>query len=243
MFFKNDFITNATTSISRSSLLVVTCVRLKLLVALEVARGTKREGPYSESRISVADPCPPVSEEIAACAAGRKHNMLRANTSMLRGRLPLEIVRSVAPRYQLRSYQNTWLGPTKSSLDKPNRSLFYVPGSSQKMIDKAWTLKPDNIVLSLCAVCAHVDSRSRRLCLQFREKCRSQIGARCSWLSIAQSAYTRLIYISCPNIRLLKLPYESTMTKTNQFQKILKIYFPSVMRLMRLCFRNIPPRA
>jgi len=29
---------------------------------------------------------------------------------------------------------------------KPIRSLFYVPGSSQKMIDKAWTLTPDNIV-------------------------------------------------------------------------------------------------
>lgn len=29
---------------------------------------------------------------------------------------------------------------------KPTRSLFYVPGSSQKMIDKAWTLTPDNIV-------------------------------------------------------------------------------------------------
>lgn len=29
---------------------------------------------------------------------------------------------------------------------KPKRALFYVPGSSQKMIDKAWTLNVDNIV-------------------------------------------------------------------------------------------------
>jgi hypothetical protein len=29
------------------------------------------------------------------------------------------------------------------------RTLFYVPGSSQKMIDKAWTLTPDNIVFPL----------------------------------------------------------------------------------------------
>jgi len=28
----------------------------------------------------------------------------------------------------------------------PKRALFYVPGSSQKMIDKAWTLQVDNIV-------------------------------------------------------------------------------------------------
>ena len=28
----------------------------------------------------------------------------------------------------------------------PRRTLFYVPGSSQKMIDKAWTLQADNIV-------------------------------------------------------------------------------------------------
>jgi hypothetical protein len=111
--------------------------------------------PILSREIPAADPCPPVSEEIAACAAGRQNNMLRANTSMLRGRLPLEFVRSAAPRHQLRSYQNIWLGPTKSSLDKPNRSLFYVPGSSQKMIDKAWTLKPDNIVPSLCGgVCS-----------------------------------------------------------------------------------------
>jgi hypothetical protein len=32
---------------------------------------------------------------------------------------------------------------------KPVRTLFYVPGSSVKMIDKAWTLKPDNIVCAL----------------------------------------------------------------------------------------------
>jgi hypothetical protein len=29
------------------------------------------------------------------------------------------------------------------------RTLFYVPGSSEKMIAKAWTLTPDNIVASL----------------------------------------------------------------------------------------------
>src|SRR6202035_4997916 len=29
------------------------------------------------------------------------------------------------------------------------RTLFYVPGSSEKMINKAWTLIPDNIVASL----------------------------------------------------------------------------------------------
>ena len=28
----------------------------------------------------------------------------------------------------------------------PKRTLFYVPGSSQKMIDKAWSLEVDNIV-------------------------------------------------------------------------------------------------
>jgi len=30
--------------------------------------------------------------------------------------------------------------------EKPIRTLFYVPGSSLKMLDKAWTLQPDNIV-------------------------------------------------------------------------------------------------
>lgn len=30
--------------------------------------------------------------------------------------------------------------------EAPKRALFYVPGSSQKMIDKAWTLEVDNIV-------------------------------------------------------------------------------------------------
>ena len=32
---------------------------------------------------------------------------------------------------------------------KPKRALLYVPGSSQKMIDKAWTLDVDNIVYAL----------------------------------------------------------------------------------------------
>ena len=36
------------------------------------------------------------------------------------------------------SLQNKWFAP--------KRTLFYVPGSSQKMIDKAWSLEVDNIV-------------------------------------------------------------------------------------------------
>lgn len=34
--------------------------------------------------------------------------------------------------------------------DKPIRTLLYVPGSSKKMLEKAWTLTPDNIVPQIC---------------------------------------------------------------------------------------------
>jgi hypothetical protein len=39
-----------------------------------------------------------------------------------------------------------WIRPFEA---KPKRALFYVPGSSQKMIDKAWTLDVDNIVYAI----------------------------------------------------------------------------------------------
>ena len=41
------------------------------------------------------------------------------------------------------------LGPRWNGFSaKQIRSLFYVPGSSKKMLEKAWTLKVDNIVIA-----------------------------------------------------------------------------------------------
>ena len=48
-----------------------------------------------------------------------------------------------------KSYKNRRIERIRPFEAKPQRALFYVPGSSQKMIDKAWTLDVDNIVYAL----------------------------------------------------------------------------------------------
>lgn len=52
--------------------------------------------------------------------------------------------------YGSKPYRRQYVEMIRPFEPKPKRALFYVPGSSQKMIDKAWTLDVDNIVYSLC---------------------------------------------------------------------------------------------
>ena len=52
--------------------------------------------------------------------------------------------------YGSKPYSRQYVEMIRPFEPKPKRALFYVPGSSQKMIDKAWTLDVDNIVYSLC---------------------------------------------------------------------------------------------
>jgi len=51
--------------------------------------------------------------------------------------------RESKPRQQIR--QRSKIAFRRS--EKPIRTLFYVPGSSLKMLEKAWQLEPDNIVI------------------------------------------------------------------------------------------------
>ena len=51
--------------------------------------------------------------------------------------------------YGSKSYRKEYVERIRPFEAKPKRALFYVPGSSQKMIDKAWTLDVDNIVYAL----------------------------------------------------------------------------------------------
>lgn len=51
--------------------------------------------------------------------------------------------RESQPRQQIR--QRSKIAFRRS--EKPVRTLFYVPGSSLKMLEKAWQLEPDNIVI------------------------------------------------------------------------------------------------
>jgi hypothetical protein len=62
---------------------------------------------------------------------------------------PIEPLQNHASQSGLssRNHQNSkLLDGIRPFEGKPKRALFYVPGSSQKMIDKAWTLHVDNIV-------------------------------------------------------------------------------------------------
>jgi hypothetical protein len=85
---------------------------------------------------------------------GRKPGIHKVEPKMARSRPKMRGTsrfRTIVTRCQLRYQSNS---PSAGKLNyspsilpnKPIRTLFYVPGSSQKMIDKAWTLQADNIV-------------------------------------------------------------------------------------------------
>jgi hypothetical protein len=117
---------------------------------------TRREGPFPCRAIPGADPWRPRKcLEIAGRALfpwrslGYSFATTCSQKTMLRGRISQGLLRRSIPQCNPQHSQRATyagFGPVNSSLDKPNRSLLYVPGSSQKMIDKAWTLEPDNIV-------------------------------------------------------------------------------------------------
>jgi len=70
---------------------------------------------------------------------------------MLRGSVLRSQLRLIPSRIQARSISDgndigNSTRRTRTPMPTPIRALFYVPGSSQKMIDKAWELRVDNIV-------------------------------------------------------------------------------------------------
>jgi hypothetical protein len=66
------------------------------------------------------------------------------------GKNPTSAIEDAAPETVSETRSIPQSGASEKTAKRPIiRTLFYVPGSSEKMINKAWTLIPDNIVASL----------------------------------------------------------------------------------------------